>query len=357
MKFFLIITLLLTFISCKSKDTVKISSETTSTIDFSKNIPNCYQEDVSNPIIQSGDLFAGSTWNDPSVIYDGGQYIMYASSDLSFDGDIKIYRLVSSDGLNWSRNPATAVLEKGAATQWDDKSVETPSVVIFNGSYHMFYTGYKTNTPTEFEIGHATSPDGITWTKSGSNPILTSVGGGAVPDDFDQFIVAEPGAIVFNNTLHVYFTAQGYITTADSTTVNDQLMTIGLVTSIDGSTFSVPQRVLDPNQTLFPRGSNWKGYSTPAAAIIDGKVHLYVDVMYTSGTDTQRKLFHTSSSDGITSWTNDSSDIHDRSDFSWTSDEIRAPSVLYKDGMIKMWYAGHSGVTLGIGISSCSLIQ
>jgi predicted GH43/DUF377 family glycosyl hydrolase len=111
----------------------------------------------------------------------------------------------------------------------------------------MFYTGYQTNSPTEFEIGHATSADGITWTKDTNNPIVTSVGGGATADDFDQFIVAEPGAVVVNGTLHVYFTAQGYLTTVDSVTVNDQVMTIGLITSTDGSSFTAPQRVVNPN--------------------------------------------------------------------------------------------------------------
>lgn len=332
-----------------------VDSSSGSSIDFSKNIPSCYEAKAENPVLQSDDLFSGSTWNDPSVLFDNGEYVMFASSDLSFDGNIKVYRLTSSDGISWTRNPSVAVLEKGVGVAWDNKSVETPSVVKFNGVYHMFYTGYQVNTPTDFKIGHATSSDGITWTKNSSNPIVASVGGTAVADDFDQFITAEPGAVVFNNKLYVYFAAQGFITTADGgVVVNDQLLTIGLVTSSDGETFSSPQRVLDPNQTIFPR-SNYKGYSTPAAIVLNGRIHLYLDVMEVIGSDVQVKLYHASSDDGVSSWTSDTESIFDRSDFVWTSSEIRAPSVLLRNGVIKMWFAGNSGLTLGIGLAECNL--
>lgn len=353
-RFIQLVALLFFFTSCAKKEQSPIAQK--SSIDYSLNVPSCYTTSSNSPILQSGDLFTGSTWNDPSVLYQNGTYIMFASSDHNFDGDIKIYRLVSSDGITWTRSPTTPVLQKGTSGQWDDHSVETPSVVIFNDTYHMFYTGYKTNSATEFEIGHATSSDGITWTKDPANPLVTSTGGAPVADDFDQFIVAEPGAVVFNGKIYVYFTAQGYITTADDgITINDQLMTIGLITSTDGTTFTAPQRVLDPDQTLFPRSSNWKGYSTPSAVVIDQKMHVYVDVMYTSGSDSQRKLFHVSSIDGINSWTKDSTWIFDRSDFGWTADEIRSPAPLFVNGTIKMWFAGHSGTTLGIGLATCDL--
>lgn len=328
----------------------------TPTLDFSLLTPSCFSAYSGNPILQTNDLFTNAMWNDPSVLYENGQYIMYASASVGFDGNVKIYRLVSTNSINWSLSPSTAVLEKGTGGAWDDKSVETPNVVKFNGTYYMFYTGYQTNTATDFKIGYATSPDGITWTKSGSNPILDSVGGAAVPDDFDQFVVAEPGAIVFNNQIYLYFTAQGYITTSGGVTINDQLMTIGLITSSDGTTWSAPQRVYDPDQTLYARSSNWKGHSTPNPIVMNGQVHLFTDVMYTDGgTDTQRKLHHAYSSDGTSNWTNNSASLFDRSDFAWTAGEIRSPTVYFDGDYLKMWFAGHQSFTLGIGYASCYL--
>ena len=43
--------------------------------------------------------------------------------------------------------------------------------VIYDGSeYHMWYTGY--GVADLIRIGHATSPDGVTWTKDPLNPVL-----------------------------------------------------------------------------------------------------------------------------------------------------------------------------------------
>ena len=63
--------------------------------DFSKLIPSCFTPHSSNPLIVSGDYAAelglGTThWNDPNIIKVGSQYWMYASSDDSFNHDIKI---------------------------------------------------------------------------------------------------------------------------------------------------------------------------------------------------------------------------------------------------------------------------
>ena len=288
---------------------------------------------------------------------------MYASADTSFAGDIKIYRLVSSDGIDFTLEPETPVLEKGAAGDWDDKSTETPSVVYFNNIYHMFYTGYQSNVATDFKIGHATSLDGINWTKA-NQPLIAPSGGTAIADDFDQFITSEPGAMVFQNKLFVYFTAQGYITKSGDVTVNDQLMTIGLITSEDGETFSSPTRVYDPDQSIFPRhidqvirNSGWQGHSTPSAVVLDGKVHLFLDAAFVTETGewSQRAIHHAVSEDGQTNWTTDTSSIHLREDFVWTEAEIRAPACLLVGSDLLLYYAGHRELELGIGLSTCKL--
>jgi len=93
---------------------------------------------------------------------------MYASANTNFSQDIKIYRLTSSDGENWTLNPTSAVFSKATGpSDWDRKSVETPSVVLFNGKYHLFYTAYPVSlgVVTDYKIGHAISLDGISWTR------------------------------------------------------------------------------------------------------------------------------------------------------------------------------------------------
>lgn len=119
--------------SCNSKSSDPSPSSVTPAPDFSKLIPSCFSASASNPVLTRDSLFSGSDWNDPSVLKIDGQYVMYASSDVNFNGTIVIYRMISSDGLSWSLSPSTPVLEADTnPAAWDHKAVETPSVVYFN---------------------------------------------------------------------------------------------------------------------------------------------------------------------------------------------------------------------------------
>jgi len=101
------------------------------TADFTKLKPSCFIQDPANPLITMGSFFAGSNWNDPHVIKVGSQFVMYTSADINFAKNIKIYRLISSDGKNWLLSPSTAVFEKSTNPMaWDSQSTETPAVVI-----------------------------------------------------------------------------------------------------------------------------------------------------------------------------------------------------------------------------------
>jgi len=132
--------------------------------------------------------------------------------------------------VNWTLDPPAPVLTVTAG-QWDEGGNETPAVVSFGGKYHMFWTGYPDawppppNASLHFRIGHATSTDGISWTKDAS----FLLGPSGVPGDFAEFIVGEPGPVVFNNTLYLYFTAVGV-----DAGLAASLQVVGVMTSADG---------------------------------------------------------------------------------------------------------------------------
>lgn len=65
------------------------------------------------------------------------------------------------------------------------------------------------------------------------------------------------------------------------------------------------------------------------------------------------KLHHTFSSNGKTNWFTDSTYIHKREDFTWTSKEIRSISPIYDGNNFYIYYAGHTNTSLGIGFSIC----
>jgi len=333
------------------------SAPTSASPNFSKLTPSCFAASAFNPILTRDSQFIGSDWNDPSVIKVGNQYVMYASSDHSFDLNIAIYRLVSSDGLSWSLSPTTPVFQADPNTSaWDHRAVETPSVVYFGGKYHLFYTGYPVTYADSYsyKIGHATSSDGISWTRDASFIVAPNDPYNTTPNlTFNQWITAEPAAVVFNNKIYLYFTSVGA-----NTSVGSSLEVIGLTTSPDGTTWSTPQSVLLPDQALYPRPGgtkDWLGYSTPMAAVLNGQMHLFFDVVQNAPWK-QLKIHHASSTDGITNWTQDSSSIFNNTDAIWTADEVRSPTVLLDGTSLYMWYAGSTTTpTLSIGQAKCAL--
>jgi predicted GH43/DUF377 family glycosyl hydrolase len=327
------------------------------TLDASKITPACFQGGTA-PELQLGSGFAGADWNDPHVLKVGAEYWMFASSNLGFPpapaSPVQIYRFTSTDAVNWTLNPMTPVLTV-ANGQWDQGGNETPAVVSFGGKYHMFWTGYPDGWPNlnsfNFRIGHATSMDGTTWTKDAT----FLLGPSGVSGDFNQYIVAEPGPVVFNNMLYLYFTAVGV-----DTGLSSSLQVVGVMTSADGVNWSSPPVLaFKPDQTVYPRGSNWVGYSTPNAVVIDGKVHVFVDVANDgSGKWTQVALQHASSADGLTGWTQDTAPIRRLADFTWTAREIRSPAAFLDGTTLRLYFAGDDiGNTnaWGIGQMTCSL--
>jgi hypothetical protein len=139
------------------------------------------------------------------------------------------------------------------------------------------------------------------------------------------------------------------------------LQTVGVMTSTDGVIWSTPAQAFKPDQTVYPRGSNWVGYSTPNAVVIDGKVHVFVDVANDHGVPngwTQEALHHAYSSDGLTGWTQDAAPIRRLTDFTWTAREIRSPAAFLDGTTLRLYFAGDDLFNTGawgIGQISCSL--
>lgn len=80
----------------------------------------------------------------------------------------------SSDGITWTRqNSNNPVLTPGAASTWDESTVADASVIRVSATdYRMWYLG--NNASNVQAVGYATSTDGISWSKSGSNPVFQS---------------------------------------------------------------------------------------------------------------------------------------------------------------------------------------
>jgi len=146
----------------------------------------------------------------PSVLFDGSKYKMWytgaVGSDLpgptrSIVGGIGYAGLgigyagrgigyaESADGVTWTKSTSNPVLVPGAAADFDRDAVGAASVHFDGQNYQMWYTGWK---GSETAIGSATSADGLHWTKSTGNPSLVK----GLPGTWNSHAVLSPCVLV-----------------------------------------------------------------------------------------------------------------------------------------------------------------
>jgi len=129
---------------------------------------NNHPEPVLRP--NEGDTWDGHGVGNPSIIYDGKKYhLWYTGWAKRIPKTVQTGYATSLDGINWKKHPDNPVLKIGEPGRWDDQWAVGYDVT-FNGSlFEMWYFGWNL---VKFEIGLATSVDGILWNKSMENPIL-----------------------------------------------------------------------------------------------------------------------------------------------------------------------------------------
>jgi predicted GH43/DUF377 family glycosyl hydrolase len=305
---------------------------------------------MTAPIVKqtslSGNFWTTTAYNDPDVHRSGDGYVMYFSrntEDIYADKrlePVSIFRAISSDGLVWTAEKAESVA-LGSATDWDYNKAETPSVVYFKGTYHLYYSGGSQNdSPAAYKIGHATSADGIKWMKEPANPVLKPSSITGLPNVLH---VAEPGAVVYDGKIRLYFTVTSQRTGAGPSA----RMSIWCATSDDGTVFSTPKEVLSQG-ALYPAAEGYCGYSTPSAISAGSGIQLYYDVYkHTGGAiapDEQIALHRAVSPDGE-HFTEDAAPILKREDSAWTAREIRGGSEIAENGIVRMWFSGDNYAT------------
>jgi len=123
----------------------------------------------SNPVLSpSPGAWDEDSVNDPCVIFDGATFWMYyVGEDASSNERIGV--ALSGDGVTWTRPAGNPVLLPSPG-EWDEREVGSPSVLREEGLFRMWYSAET--LPDAKRIGYAESPDGLVWTKSASNPVL-----------------------------------------------------------------------------------------------------------------------------------------------------------------------------------------
>lgn len=118
-----------------------------------------------------------------SILVEDGFFKLWYHS-FGNDGKRRIGYAISTDGLNWTKNP-DPVLDVGPAGSLEDQYVVEPRVFKIGKEYRMYYTA---NEVGKSGIGtsrwfYATSSNGVNWTRRGQIwSKLTDTGFGIVFD-------------------------------------------------------------------------------------------------------------------------------------------------------------------------------
>ena len=166
-----------------------------------------------DPLLSPG---SSGAWDEiqvssPNVLKTDSGYIMYYDA-LGNGGTSMIGVATSSDGVHWEKynDPATTDIAFAESDPvltvspdgWDSKRVIDPNVIQTADRFEMIYlatSGSGKFTQGEFSFGAATSPDGIEWTKSDLNPVLSN-------KDHSQWSQAYLATLLYiEETYYLYF--------------------------------------------------------------------------------------------------------------------------------------------------------
>jgi predicted GH43/DUF377 family glycosyl hydrolase len=112
----------------------------------------------------------------------------------------KILHATSPDGIHWTKWPSPVLPPSTDPTAWDSSGVYAPSVIWSGQIFGMWYSGIN-QTGLVPRIGYATSPDGGSWTRSSSNPILNP----GPPGSWDSNGVEQPSVIQVGNSYMLFY--------------------------------------------------------------------------------------------------------------------------------------------------------
>ena len=154
----------------------------------------------------------GVTRRDPSPVIRVGDlfYVWYSRTPRSADGySASVWYATSEDGFAWQEQGEA--LARGDAGAFDEHAVFTPTVLVAQGRYFLFYTavpepfdndgGGPNGTRTAIGVATAESPRGP-WARCSGNPVLRPSDD---PADFDSMRVDDACLVVRGGKYWMYY--------------------------------------------------------------------------------------------------------------------------------------------------------
>jgi len=141
--------------------------------DFSE-VLGIWEKELNNPILRRGppeswDYFAahGGAVTEIADIY----HLYYSGwSSLEHDFRMRLGLATSYDGVKFAKYEGNPIMQMGIQGQWDMAIDSADTVIGLDDRFHMWYDGVTPNGT--YRIGHATSFDGIHWIRDSRNPVM-----------------------------------------------------------------------------------------------------------------------------------------------------------------------------------------
>jgi hypothetical protein len=268
-------------------------------------------------------------------VFDGTAYHLWFTSYGSDDVPTDIGHATSPDGIVWTRDPANPVLTRGGSGEWNEKALRRSAVLHDGALFHMWYEGWDAQNISR--VGYATSPDGSVWSEYFGNPVMDA-GATGEWDDWGP----EPSSVIKNEA--------GYrMWYCSSSTSDSQERGVGLAESEDGITW-----ITHPDPVFGPSTEGWDSASVwHPMVVFDGSTfHMWYTGQDSTGGGFEdgASIGYASSNDGV-AWTRFIDNPVVEADTAFTYN----PAVVFDGLVYRMWYSYWDGEVDYVGFATSEI--
>jgi predicted GH43/DUF377 family glycosyl hydrolase len=302
--------------------------------------PTTWSKSASNPVLPVGGVaeWDSTMTSNPTIIFNGTEYQLYYGG--YYNPLYPTGRATSNDGIGFIKDASNPVLPTSGGI---DSAGAVINALLFNDDYTSEYKAWYTEWDgSQNRIGYAVSGDGRAWTKYPGTPVLDGTGGG----NWDDYVssgngVMGPAILKINGTYYLWYAARS----------GASRFSIGLATSKDGVSFTkaANSQVMTASVGKFDSGNVFQ----PSVIYRRDKYIMF----YEGDTGAWPSEVGLATSPDGTAWTKQNNNnfiLNIGANGQWDSIAVGGPTVLFKDGLYRMYYHGYNGVNYQVGYAQSS---